>query len=215
MSRLIPAHAGKTGRGDGGGVGEGAHPRSRGENAHSRSRYANDGGSSPLTRGKRRGRLFPLGERGLIPAHAGKTAPRPARARGLPAHPRSRGENIGVQELAGLHLGSSPLTRGKPFRQDARHVKAGLIPAHAGKTTRAVTEPARRRAHPRSRGENRVRRTSTSQRLGSSPLTRGKRLLRGRRAQRRRLIPAHAGKTAITGARASRMRAHPRSRGEN
>ena len=50
---------------------------------------------------------------------------------------------------------------------------------------------------------------------GSSPLTRGKRLLRVIPVQGRRLIPAHAGKTACARGWARGSRAHPRSRGEN
>ena len=71
--RLIPAHAGKTRCGDGKnsadaahprsrgenqpqgveGLGWGAHPRSRGENTGDRRTVGHEGGSSPLTRGKR------------------------------------------------------------------------------------------------------------------------------------------------------------------
>ena len=71
--RLIPAHAGKT-RGHRRILCEGeAHPRSRGENRIAIYNVTTTGGSSPLTRGKLRGR--PRGPRpcGLIPAHAGKT----------------------------------------------------------------------------------------------------------------------------------------------
>ena len=51
----------------------------------------------------------------------------------------------------------------------------GLIPAHAGKTTGNETSVSPRRAHPRSRGENRVLVGGDQGRAGSSPLTRGKR----------------------------------------
>ena len=51
--------------------------------------------------------------------------------------------------------------------------------------------------------------------VGSSPLTRGKRLLSGSRISEHGLIPTHAGKTIVTTSRGSDARAHPRSRGEN
>ena len=51
--------------------------------------------------------------------------------------------------------------------------------------------------------------------MGSSPLTRGKRIYRRPRTRTRRLIPAHAGKTALTTSSGPSFRAHPRSRGEN
>ena len=90
-----------------------------------------------------------------------------------------------------------------------------LIPAHAGKTSAATTAPARRTAHPRSRGENSANRRSVVDHEGSSPLTRGK--PRGSVGSRGRsgLIPAHAGKTSSTSNEFLTRRAHPRSRGEN
>ena len=70
---LIPAHAGKT-------VDRAqrretlrAHPRSRGENNGKNAALEIREGSSPLTRGKHRAEATERRERGLIPAHAGKT----------------------------------------------------------------------------------------------------------------------------------------------
>ena len=72
-TRLIPAHAGKTRLLRVSARPGWAHPRSRGENAATHSEPGISGGSSPLTRGKRRGAgPVRLGAR-LIPAHAGKT----------------------------------------------------------------------------------------------------------------------------------------------
>ena len=50
---LIPAHAGKTRSDHGRRNRARAHPRSRGENCPRDFRGLDDGGSSPLTRGKR------------------------------------------------------------------------------------------------------------------------------------------------------------------
>ena len=72
-------------------------------------------GSSPLTRGKRAQlRPYVVGC-GLIPAHAGKTSIVSSRFMAWRAHPRSRGENIGIVALIFCVGGSSPLTRGKHF----------------------------------------------------------------------------------------------------
>ena len=111
--------------------------------------------------------------------------------------------------------GSSPLTRGKraPGR-GCRH-RRGLIPAHAGKTSGQGRARSRRRAHPRSRGENVVCFCAPSAVQGSSPLTRGKPDLRVGGLCRLRLIPAHAGKTRSPGTPIIVPGAHPRSRGEN
>ena len=171
---LIPAHAGKTQCGTETCTRTRAHPRSRGENLLVACVGFRVLGSSPLTRGKLRVCRRVLSGGGLIPAHAGKTPLwRPPRL-SPPAHPRSRGENtslIFASEYAG---GSSPLTRGKPrsvFRL-LRH--SGLIPAHAGKTSRRGRDQHEGGAHPRSRGENIAPWSRSTRRRGSSPLTRGK-----------------------------------------
>ena len=91
--------------------------------------------------------------------------------------------------------GSSPLTRGKPHGAPPGTSVVGLIPAHAGKTPVAHEPSGGRWAHPRSRGENAAERDPYSDETGSSPLTRGKRLVE------------LAGEV--------RGLAHPRSRGEN
>ena len=91
----------------------------------------------------------------------------------------------------------------------------GLIPAHAGKTLSTVAEMPSKRAHPRSRGENRRPRPLGRRRPGSSPLTRGKRLRGLGVAGLGGLIPAHAGKTQACSWVSPGPWAHPRSRGEN
>ena len=70
---LIPAHAGKTPFATRPAASNGAHPRSRGENSMPSMRRLTFSGSSPLTRGKRVRGGDGHGDRGLIPAHAGKT----------------------------------------------------------------------------------------------------------------------------------------------
>ena len=110
---LIPAHAGKTGVGIGGGLPSEAHPRSRGENTTATSSAASMMGSSPLTRGKLDARPRGRNHRRLIPAHAGKTCCRAWIATRRGAHPRSRGENPRAGKPCALSMGSSPLTRGK------------------------------------------------------------------------------------------------------
>ena len=193
--RLIPAHAGKTAdHGDRGFSGQ-AHPRSRGENPCPARQGSLSSGSSPLTRGKP------------------TTITRGTACSG--AHPRSRGENLDLWAQIYLMDGSSPLTRGKLRRGNGRELHRGLIPAHAGKTSRRAMRRVRFAAHPRSRGENSVTALRYSTWPGSSPLTRGK--LPGRTGDDSgaRLIPAHAGKTRRSWCSFVDGPAHPRSRGEN
>ena len=151
---LIPAHAGKTHALTRDFHVPGAHPPSRGENLCGAYLRGGGWGSSPLTRGKLRGGPGRAASVRLIPAHAGKTWPSPARTCRPPAHPRSRGENDGTTRFNVDSTGSSPLTRGKlpPSTRPGR--RARLIPAHAGKTSRAGGAPRAPSAHPRSRGEN-------------------------------------------------------------
>ena len=172
---LIPAHAGKT--------------------RVVVLRAGQVGGSSPLTRGKRCPGQTGLHPGRLIPAHAGKTKHVTAPVPPHPAHPRSRGENHDVQEIALAPVGSSPLTRGKLAANHRLEGIIRLIPAHAGKTADQLHVTTIRRAHPRSRGENPTGAPISIEARGSSPLTRGKpwSLLASGRFPG--LIPAHAGKT--------------------
>ena len=175
IQRLIPAHAGKTSAGRSRPGPPWAHPRSRGENDVKTGSGLPVLGSSPLTRGKHvevagfgvfghgsspltRGkqdvdREATTGPR-LIPAHAGKTIPTNRRQYLSGAHPRSRGENLGLRHARVEMEGSSPLTRGKPRRLPRDLRGMGLIPAHAGKTFGAESINVASWAHPRSRGEN-------------------------------------------------------------
>ena len=91
--RLISAHAGKTSATHGRHSDAQAHPRSHRENMRPYAARLNALGSSPLTRGKQSGLRFFNHLPGLIPAHAGKTAPRALAYPPGAAHPRSRGEN--------------------------------------------------------------------------------------------------------------------------
>ena len=72
--RLIPAHAGKTSPIRTRQSPSGAHPRSRRENETTEGIEIEARGSSPLTRGKLSSGHDGSFQRGLIPAHAGKTA---------------------------------------------------------------------------------------------------------------------------------------------
>ena len=212
---LIPAHAGKTSDCSGDRLCVRAHPRSRGENVVRPGATILEPGSSPLTRGKRRRPYRRRQPDRLIPAHAGKTCCSTMWGRNFPAHPRSRGENAVSDPHSRTAYGSSPLTRGKLGAIAHPVGPLRLIPAHAGKTPLYGVATCPSAAHPRSRGENRTRRTGESMGSGSSPLTRGKPPEDGSLARALRLIPAHAGKTSSTPSSPKQKRAHPRSRGEN
>ena len=105
--------------------------------------------------------------------------------------------------------------RGKRTKQRAQFLILGLIPAHAGKTTRPTPSQSKPGAHPHSRRENVIDDGEARTGGGSSPLTRGN--LRVVRAGQvvDGLIPAHAGKTSAITTILETLGAHPRSRGEN
>ena len=172
-------------------------------------------GSSPLTRGELACDTQGVDVVGLIPTHAGKTAPSQYKTCARRAHPRSRGENIASSFAFAWSLGSSPLTRGKLEFDGLQPAAVGLIPAHAEKT-HWESPPARpRRAHPRSRRENANSISEPVLPNGSSPLTRGKHRGGAVKTVGEGLIPAHAGKTRTARTPRRPGRAHPRSCGEN
>ena len=172
-------------------------------------------GSSPLTRGKQFSPAHIRPDGRLIPAHAGKTVQTATPEQIDAAHPRSRGENRAVHIDCDGWEGSSPLTRGKHGHGTHSHGHHGLIPAHAGKTAAESVSQNEAPAHPRSRGENDTEFCAGVVGVGSSPLTRGKRVLLRTGGAGDRLIPAHAGKTHALRRQHEAGPAHPRSRGEN
>ena len=73
---------------------------------------------------------------GIIPALAGNTLQHAfARTEGAD-HPRSRGEYAAFNHLMHHQRGSSPLSRGIRAVRQAHQVRAGIIPALAGNTSR-------------------------------------------------------------------------------
>ena len=111
--------------------------------------------------------------------------------------------------------GSSPRMRGKPRRGFPRVARGRLIPAHAGKTSRASSKSWLAWAHPRACGENSQAPANTRRFRGSSPRMRGKPLNLHVSNAVGRLIPAHAGKTSCKKWTLKTSRAHPRACGEN
>ena len=213
--RLIPAWAGKTGRGRRLWRRETAHPRVGGENRRSGSMIGVLSGSSPRGRGKPPRLRLRDRARGLIPAWAGKTTWPRSRAAAMSAHPRVGGENPVTSSSIRRRPGSSPRGRGKPRRSITRYSKAGLIPAWAGKTSSLTARQTPRRAHPRVGGENGGPHVVVEVAGGSSPRGRGKRRLRLRRPIGLRAHPRVGGENPLAGM-VTRFRrgSSPRGRGK-
>ena len=113
---FIPTHAGRTSSFSWLLRRSADHPRSREENFLGLIAILIIVSHPPLTRGKPQFGHDRRGMGRLIPAHAGKTCPGRNRAAPFPAHPRSRGENVGGDRRRRRGVGSSPLTRGKRWR---------------------------------------------------------------------------------------------------
>ncbi len=135
-----------------------------------------------------------LGE-GLIPAHAGNTAPHQTGKPTSRAHPRACGEHVIAPTLLEDIRGSSPRMRGAPALAVNGVHFVGLIPAHAGSTAFPDFADSFFWAHPRACGEHSAKWANGNGNWGSSPRMRGARQRSWRRHGARRLIPAHAGST--------------------
>ena len=213
--RIIPAHAGQTGRESSRRPLRPDHPRACGANMTGRTRTLHVNGSSPRMRGKQgTGWTSRVGLR-IIPAHAGQTSTTVRCDPSCADHPRACGANSLSALWRPALCGSSPRMRGKRCRRAPRWVRCRIIPAHAGQTP--ADNPVGRLGadHPRACGANVVINLDECYRVGSSPRMRGKLGLRIRLAWCVRIIPAHAGQTGCQHAGACRIADHPRACGAN
>ncbi len=155
------------------------------------------------------------GQPGLIPAGAGNTSYNSCVGPGLQAHPRRRGEHVGVGNDTGVEVGSSPQARGTPNIRSQINEVTRLIPAGAGNTQYGWGCVGAGPAHPRRRGEHRIVIAKRAPSSGSSPQARGTLEADTAAALAVRLIPAGAGNTATCACRVAIAGAHPRRRGEH
>ncbi len=132
--RFIPACAGNTSTKPRRAVLFSVHPRVRGEHEIKYLRRDVDYGSSPRARGTRNMPLPSSDVKRFIPACAGNTYSCQPCRRGMPVHPRVRGEHYPCQ-LPSLQLrGSSPRARGTPDIAIWLFEQVRFIPACAGNT---------------------------------------------------------------------------------
>ena len=212
--RIIPALAGNTSRCSMEIPRRRDHPRSRGEYAVGGRLVDVGDGSSPLSRGIRRGgRRRPPG-RGIIPALAGNTRTATEVFRRSLDRPRSRGEYQARIRAPAPLRGSPPLSRGILRDHDDKVVQIGIIPALAGNTFFLFGTTTVWRDHPRSRGEYVDQVAADIVADGSSPLSRGIPSGSWFRGGWAGIIPALAGNTPATSRPCLAGWDHPRSRGE-
>ena len=215
LAGIIPAYAGSTRTSPPASSTRGDHPRIRGEHSRSSPNHGPSPGSSPHTRGARRGRNHDVLREGIIPAYAGSTCRRSTGPRWQWDHPRIRGEHTLYGSFALDESGSSPHTRGARCRGTSRSSDFRIIPAYAGSTCRPRTAGCVCTDHPRIRGEHHQRSLHQRSSNGSSPHTRGAHRLARSRGHHKRIIPAYAGSTCTSRRRGARRWDHPRIRGEH
>ena len=192
---IIPAHAGNTCCLHAQSSTHRDHPRACGEHI-TRTFPAHYGrGSSPRMRGTRIMALSGTITGGIIPAHAGNTCLEAPSHFRQEDHPRACGEHGALHCPAPPRPGSSPRMRGTlPFAD--RDVDClGIIPAHAGNTSRLREFRRTRRDHPRACGEHFPIVACCGMAWGSSPRMRGTRKDSPLRRCHSGIIPAHAGST--------------------
>ncbi len=191
------------------------HPRLRGEHKLPGRVEGASTGSSPPTRGARAVEAILVDPSGIIPAYAGSTALYAARMARMSDHPRLRGEHHWTRSTQWSSVGSSPPTRGARCQARRPGDDAGIIPAYAGSTARALSTAGHGVDHPRLRGEHLTPVLVDLGRKGSSPPTRGARPAPFRGVVFGRIIPAYAGSTTVRFAVISGWPDHPRLRGEH
>ena len=155
--RIIPAYAGSTPLLSPSGPGGTDHPRIRGEHRSRPGRRPTLPGSSPHTRGARRGSSTRGAGWRIIPAYAGSTDAIQMLRTYVGDHPRIRGEHIQKQSADSTGKGSSPHTRGAPRSTANVSITVRIIPAYAGSTTDELqtakvtsgSSPHTRGAHPK------------------------------------------------------------------
>ena len=132
---------------------------------------------------------------GIIPAHAGLTGTefvlRPAGR----DHPRACGAHTEPDAPVRASAGSSPRMRGSRIQEIEGEQLAGIIPAHAGLTTRMLGAASARGDHPRACGAHTRTSSRHAREVGSSPRMRGSHVNPHARFSAVGIIPAHAGLT--------------------
>ena len=130
------------------------HPRMRGEDPKYQLPHGEGSGSPPHARG----RPAPGQQRAnlarITPACAGKTSPSTWTCSRRPDHPRMRGEDTPLRELARAATGSPPHARGRHVAHVSLVCFGGITPACAGKTLFRHQQDNPGADHPRMRGED-------------------------------------------------------------
>ena len=174
ISRITPAHAGKSSKEMRSAVTEKDHPRTRGEKGVFPCSTYRANGSPPHTRGKGFSLVVLSSSSRITPAHAGKSPFLYIIFHFVEDHPRTRGEKLTNLLSSIMNIGSPPHTRGKVPSHGRDDPQRRITPAHAGKRGSRACRKCWRWDHPRTRGEKTATATQRKGIVGSPPHTRGK-----------------------------------------
>ena len=154
FTRIIPAHAGNTLTAYSLVLECRDHPRTCGEHLYPPFDRCAPSGSSPRMRGTPDIAPSSSYPARIIPAHAGNTLISRSSTRRTWDHPRACGEHVLNATSSVLVVGSSPRMRGTPIHHLSCRNVIGIIPAHAGNTSRQFSRGFFNRDHPRACGEH-------------------------------------------------------------
>ena len=150
----------------------------------------------------------------FIPAGAGNSRPRCARAGAFPVHPRGCGEQARCFWPDRATFGSSPRVRGTVRQGCSGLVVGRFIPAGAGNRGIPRESPGPPPVHPRGCGEQVLSLHHRAGDRGSSPRVRGTGHPSGDLRYYSRFIPAGAGNSLRAGQGHEAPPVHPRGCGE-
>ena len=138
LTRITPAHAGKSFVNFHQKKGSEDHPRTCGEKAVSSDEDTPQIGSPPHMRGKVGQKIKNRRGERITPAHAGKSLDLPSYHQPFVDHPRTCGEKIFEDFRCFACYGSPPHMRGKGLSCIAKKLCGRITPAHAGKSLSAL-----------------------------------------------------------------------------
>ena len=210
---IIPAHAGLTAAYFLDLLTIRDHPRACGAHSKEIEEEWKFTGSSPRMRGSPSIVIAHTIFIGIIPAHAGLTCVIFKYVILFWDHPRACGAHIFFVTLVSFLTGSSPRMRGSRYFCHFLMLEDGIIPAHAGLTSRSQVNGCVTWDHPRACGAHSSQSIGPSFPLGSSPRMRGSLpddVVHDRICG---IIPAHAGLTERILSQIGGLRDHPRACG--
>ena len=189
------------------------HPRACGAHSVKRKGDKNERGSSPRMRGSLLRSERRTEQRGIIPAHAGLTGRTSSSGTPSRDHPRACGAHHRMGRGEETPKGSSPRMRGSRTECWHYYSSTGIIPAHAGLTSRQSSLGQAIWDHPRACGAHLSKNRHQTMPLGSSPRMRGSHAVKDDMTEAEGIIPAHAGLTFDAPLRTRKSRDHPRACG--